>query len=373
MLQSSKFVVTCKNGILAYVSYAQGLQTRSYTHQHVGGKAELSTGLAVVPSKKDICEAFLGKVPNKFQGDWIEIKKQNRIRCQSMVACFCYNRGPGGDYHFYVLEWNHGPSYVELPNQLEDIRLLLAQRSKADLIVYAMVEMHESDQVMRPFGWRQQISPPRRNMDELHNTRGKPYLLSIEVSSRQIRQKSERRRPQQCRSKRCHMSSLSSTLTEQASPMSTPHPNQFTLLIPVHFTNLVFFFAITTLHTTAHPYFYLSRRYIFRGTNVLYILHPHVDVDFDTNIEPDVDACPITDAETDPIINASDDGLVIADILRFYDTLRTAPHSSTEESDKDEDKVKGGDEDEDEDEHEVEVKTKKTMTMVTIQWKSRYH
>ncbi|KAK5840585.1 hypothetical protein PVK06_009488 [Gossypium arboreum] len=30
--------------------------------------------LAVVLSKKDICEAFLRKVPNKFQGDRIGIK-----------------------------------------------------------------------------------------------------------------------------------------------------------------------------------------------------------------------------------------------------------------------------------------------------------
>ncbi|MBA0812702.1 hypothetical protein Gohar_026644, partial [Gossypium harknessii] len=32
------------------------------------------TGSAVVPSKEDLCEAFLGKVSNKFQGDQIDMK-----------------------------------------------------------------------------------------------------------------------------------------------------------------------------------------------------------------------------------------------------------------------------------------------------------
>ncbi|KAH1038977.1 hypothetical protein J1N35_040720 [Gossypium stocksii] len=43
------------------------------------------------------------------------------------------------------------------------------------LIVYAMVEIHESDRVMRQFGWRQKILPPPRDMEALHklDLRGK--------------------------------------------------------------------------------------------------------------------------------------------------------------------------------------------------------
>ncbi|KAK5802888.1 hypothetical protein PVK06_030516 [Gossypium arboreum] len=69
--------------------------------------------------------------------------------------------------------WNHGSSYVGMPEDLEDIRLLLDQRSKSEdvkmpLVVYATVEMHESDRVLRQFGWRQQIPPPSQDMKELH-------------------------------------------------------------------------------------------------------------------------------------------------------------------------------------------------------------
>ncbi|MBA0853816.1 hypothetical protein Goshw_022280 [Gossypium schwendimanii] len=34
----------------------------------------LIMGLAFLPGKEDLCEAFLGKVLNKFQGGWIDMK-----------------------------------------------------------------------------------------------------------------------------------------------------------------------------------------------------------------------------------------------------------------------------------------------------------
>ncbi|KAK5793360.1 hypothetical protein PVK06_034503 [Gossypium arboreum] len=40
--------------------------------------------------------------------------------------------------------------------------------------------------------------------------------------------------------------------------MSTPHPSEFTPLIPIHFTNSMFFTS-TTLYTTATPCIYTSR------------------------------------------------------------------------------------------------------------------
>ncbi|KAH1114846.1 hypothetical protein J1N35_008224 [Gossypium stocksii] len=40
--------------------------------------------------------------------------------------------------------------------------------AKVSLIVYVKVEMHEFDQVIRLFGWRQQIPLPLRDLKELH-------------------------------------------------------------------------------------------------------------------------------------------------------------------------------------------------------------
>ncbi|KAH1092391.1 hypothetical protein J1N35_019648 [Gossypium stocksii] len=78
--------------------------------------------------------------------------------------------------------WNHSASYVRIPTSLEDIRLLLDQRSEAQfewtpyedptvwvvildeflqnlnmwhvkvpMVTYAIVEMHQSDRVLRQF------------------------------------------------------------------------------------------------------------------------------------------------------------------------------------------------------------------------------
>ncbi|KAK5839924.1 hypothetical protein PVK06_008780 [Gossypium arboreum] len=94
-------------------------------------------------------------------------------------------------YRFLLLtSWNQGLSYVELPNKLRDIQLLLDQRSKEEfewtpyfdptiqecilseflvnpniwhvkvsLVVYSTLEMHESDRVLRQFEFRKSIPP----------------------------------------------------------------------------------------------------------------------------------------------------------------------------------------------------------------------
>ncbi|KAG8497165.1 hypothetical protein CXB51_008377 [Gossypium anomalum] len=50
---------------------------------------------------------------------------------RSVVVCFYCSGRPSGDYRFYVVRWNYGSSYVGLSEDLEDIRLLLDQRSEA--------------------------------------------------------------------------------------------------------------------------------------------------------------------------------------------------------------------------------------------------
>ncbi|MBA0686982.1 hypothetical protein Goari_014545 [Gossypium aridum] len=54
----------------------------------------------------------------------------------------------------YLKWWNHGSSYARLPNELRDIQLLLDQQLevehvKVPLVVYATMEMHMSDRVLR--------------------------------------------------------------------------------------------------------------------------------------------------------------------------------------------------------------------------------
>ncbi|KAG8482226.1 hypothetical protein CXB51_026956 [Gossypium anomalum] len=95
--------------------------------------------------------------------------------------------------------WNHSTSYVGIPTSLEDMRLVLNQRSEAQfqwtpyedlairavisdeflqnpntwhvnvaLVNYATVEMHQSDRVLRQFGFRQPIPVAPEVFDDEH-------------------------------------------------------------------------------------------------------------------------------------------------------------------------------------------------------------
>ncbi|KAH1057157.1 hypothetical protein J1N35_035222 [Gossypium stocksii] len=112
----------------------------------------------------------------------------------------------GRPIHVSEGDKNHELSCVRLPDELEDIRLLLDQRLKIEfewvpyvdleiisyiplkvldnqemwdtnvpLIVNATVEMHELDWVLQQFGYRQRIPPLPRDIKELHKVdiRGK--------------------------------------------------------------------------------------------------------------------------------------------------------------------------------------------------------
>ena len=43
---------------------------------------------------------------------------------------------------FYLIRWNHPASYRGLPSELEDIRLLLDQRSEAEVSIIANRYFH---------------------------------------------------------------------------------------------------------------------------------------------------------------------------------------------------------------------------------------
>ncbi|MFQ6624874.1 hypothetical protein Gotur_003541 [Gossypium turneri] len=85
---------------------------------------------------------------------------------------------------FYLIRWTHSVSYIGIPTTLEDIQLLLNQRSevqfqwtpykdlairavipneffqnpniwhvKVSLVNYTTIEMHQTDRVLRQFGF----------------------------------------------------------------------------------------------------------------------------------------------------------------------------------------------------------------------------
>ncbi|KAH1063944.1 hypothetical protein J1N35_028931 [Gossypium stocksii] len=99
------------------------------------------------------------------------------------------------------MRWNHSASYVGIPTSLEDIRLLLDQRSEAQfqwtpyedsairavildeffqnpniwhvkvlMVTYAIMEMHQSNRVLRQFGFRQLILVAPEKLDDEHKT-----------------------------------------------------------------------------------------------------------------------------------------------------------------------------------------------------------
>ncbi|KAG8479841.1 hypothetical protein CXB51_029497 [Gossypium anomalum] len=98
-----------------------------------------------------------------------------------------------------ITRWNHSASYARLPTCLEDIRLLLEQRSEAQfqwtpyedsairaiipdeylqspkawhvkvpLVNFAIMEIHQSDRVLRQFGFRQPIPVAPEVLNDHH-------------------------------------------------------------------------------------------------------------------------------------------------------------------------------------------------------------
>ncbi|MBA0838197.1 hypothetical protein Goarm_010276 [Gossypium armourianum] len=91
-----------------------------------------------------------------------------------------------------ITRWNHSASYVGIPTALEDVWLLLDQWSKAQdptiravipdkffqnlniwhvkgpLVNYATIEMHQTDRVLRQFGFKQPILEAPEVLDDEH-------------------------------------------------------------------------------------------------------------------------------------------------------------------------------------------------------------
>ncbi|KAH1055977.1 hypothetical protein J1N35_034042 [Gossypium stocksii] len=155
---------------------------------------ELSWGSAMLAKLyKEMCGAAL---PNKAKiGGCLSL-------LQSWARFFFPFLRPRVDrlYTFpLIIRWNHSASYVRIPTSLEDIRLLLDQRSdvefewtpydeptiravilneyfqnpnawhvKLPLVSYATVEILQSDRVLRQFGFRQSIPVAFEVFDDEH-------------------------------------------------------------------------------------------------------------------------------------------------------------------------------------------------------------
>ncbi|PPR84873.1 hypothetical protein GOBAR_AA35841 [Gossypium barbadense] len=183
-----------------------------------------------------------------------------------------------------ITRWNHSASYARLLTCLEDIRLLLEQWSEAQfqwtpyedpaiwavipdeylqnpnawhvkvsLVNFAIVEMHQSDRVLRQFGFRQPI--PVSHYIQMWEDRydyiptwepvivpelacvpeympwfrihGKPYLLSEEERQRQLRVQRERRGPLNPRRRddnACPSTAPTQSLGPATRPTQSPGP-----------------------------------------------------------------------------------------------------------------------------------------------------
>ncbi|PPD97633.1 hypothetical protein GOBAR_DD05340 [Gossypium barbadense] len=119
------------------------------SHLQAAGFLHSSRMISDVSSKVGICKSLLGKVPNKFEGGQISM---NWLR-DNFEELLQDPEDRMEEWQLHLVdfnEWNHGSSYMRPPEELEDIRFLLDQRSKAE------------------FGWRQRISPPLPDLKELH-------------------------------------------------------------------------------------------------------------------------------------------------------------------------------------------------------------
>ncbi|MBA0553981.1 hypothetical protein Golob_013117 [Gossypium lobatum] len=160
----------------------------------------LIMGLAFLPGKEDLCEAFLGKVLNKFQGGWIDMKwlennfknlpkDTNDIKKEQYVRAFILRRLSWGST---VLATLYTESFRAAERDKMPIGgwllLLLSLYIPINAKVEPWVELYRTTRVARRY------STIVRSTLEI--AIDKPYLLSVELRSRQPRPKRPCRLPQ---------------------------------------------------------------------------------------------------------------------------------------------------------------------------------
>ncbi|KAG8499591.1 hypothetical protein CXB51_006213 [Gossypium anomalum] len=225
-----------------------------------------------------VCYELLGAIPDNVNGGRIEMgwlrdtflePDDDSIELEKIRYARAYILQIIGGYLMPGLSdtlWNHSASYARLPTCLKDIRLLLEQRSEAQfqwtpyedpairavisdeylqnpnawhvkvsLVNFTIVEMHQSDRVLRQFGFRQPIPVAPEVLDDHHKIElrqlhtdwprfwihCKPYLLSEEERQQQLRAQRERRGPLNPR-RRDDDAGPSTTPTQSPGPATRP-------------------------------------------------------------------------------------------------------------------------------------------------------
>ncbi|KAG8503651.1 hypothetical protein CXB51_001637 [Gossypium anomalum] len=126
------------------------------------------TGSAVVLGKVDLCRALLGKVSDKFEGGWISTNwlgnnfdKLPKDRTKGVIEQYTPS------IH-YEVNWGHfNARKVSNFGALVDLVTTIVSTAQSDQLIHVPV----GDEIR----WRQRISPPPRDLNELHKVdiRGK--------------------------------------------------------------------------------------------------------------------------------------------------------------------------------------------------------
>ncbi|MBA0779707.1 hypothetical protein Gotri_003921 [Gossypium trilobum] len=210
-----------------------------------------------------------------------------------------------------VMRWNHGSSYMGLPEVLKDIRLLLDRQSKAENFAYQFEWMSyaDIDVISYILSKRQQISPPPQDLKELHkvdmrrkdninwSVQHENHIQAIEPSVSHIYY--HRRRGVSKFGRRGHVD-LHSKLGGDVVARQVRHPFQQKMR---HYG-----FVISGS---------LPSRYIFCSIDVLCILHPCTDVNAKPRVRTFTDVPTATNTSTHSVVDDDVDVWYLSNILRI--------------------------------------------------------
>ncbi|PPR90359.1 hypothetical protein GOBAR_AA30327 [Gossypium barbadense] len=187
----------------------------------------------IVSNREDHCDTLLGKVSNKFQGSWIEIKQLEDNFSEL-------------DEHAIVLEKEQYawafilslglPVLVTLYRECEATKWVKMSINGGGKIFHCHHKTLKHCTSLICVG--KAMKPEYIPWFKHH---GKPYLLPIEARSEKIHLKRPQQLPQNPRSKLHSVTGSSSASTQQGAQMFAPHFGQFPPYFPVPFTNPIYF------------------------------------------------------------------------------------------------------------------------------------
>ncbi|MBA0845300.1 hypothetical protein Goarm_000061, partial [Gossypium armourianum] len=198
------------------------------------------TRFAIVPSKVNLCQSLLGKVPDKFKVRETKLGICHIVHVESRDVS---SHATKCDVDQWLstpivivglvattISMSQGdrPIYVPVGDEMWDVKVLL--------IVYVTVEMHETEQMLWQFRMQsitvceQFFSADTTIVDDYlawFRVVVKSHLLSLEGRSRQIWAKRSQGPPQHTRRGRDHTMGSSSVSAENALPVAAQYLGHF--------------------------------------------------------------------------------------------------------------------------------------------------